>query len=702
MVKRSFLNMLNRIYRSDENDFENEIKDSFEMLLNFFKLKSIRVFQFSQDESFMRRLYSIDIFKGFENHVGSKEESVFDLLAIINKLKDGEGIFIENTDSIPKEWIFEKEYFIKYNLTNVLVMPITLNKERDGMGFFLLEFLNGNPKEEEVNRIFLELGRIIILRNQKNQWVQSLKSKIEENNILLNNTEVHIWYLINANTFGAVNKAHASFFRKNMKDMEYNSIYNVFEEEVAEAIVLNNVDVFMKKMKIKKESWISNGQGEKRLLMITYVPKMDVKQNVEYVICSAEDITEIHRVQQELIKAKETAEMESLLKSRFLANMSHEIRTPLNGIVGFLNILEQTTLSEEQLDYIKSANFACEGLLNVINDILDISKIEAGMLALEQKPFNIKTLLEDLVYFWKMKATEKNILLNLSLDEGLFENVIGDGQRVGQILNNLLSNGIKFTDKGQVSLGIKKLYENETFLEIAFEVKDTGVGISEENKFKLFTPFVQVDASSKRYFGGTGLGLSISKELAELMGGKLTFKSELGQGSKFTFVVKFDKNLGSQITHYKDQRDRVNTTVEVHGKNNGLKDLDHIWKGIKPTILLVEDNPINQRVASKILERNGLACDKVENGQKALEALLNIKYDVILMDCEMPVMDGYEATVEIRKIQKSGKRSIIIAMTANAMDGEREKCLQIGMDDYVSKPINVKLLIDAIRKHFPM
>jgi two-component system, sensor histidine kinase and response regulator len=270
-----------------------------------------------------------------------------------------------------------------------------------------LQFLERNPNKEDVNNVFLELGRIIILRNQKNQWVQSLESKIDENNILLNNTEIHIRYLNNSNTYGALNQSHSGFFGKKIQEMEFKSVYNVFEEGVAEEIVLNNIDVFVEKRKIKRQTWLFNGKGEKRLLMIPYVPKVDSKKNVEYVICSAEDITEIHRVQQELIKAKETAEMASLLKSRFLANMSHEIRTPLNGIVGFLNILEQTRLNEEQMDYIKSANFDCEGRLNVINDILDLSKIEAGMIALEKKPFHIKTLVEDLGAFGRLKQKKK-------------------------------------------------------------------------------------------------------------------------------------------------------------------------------------------------------------------------------------------------------------------------------------------------------
>jgi two-component system, sensor histidine kinase and response regulator len=700
MVKRSFLNMMNRIYRSDEKNFENEMKSAFEKLINFYNLKSMSIFQFLQDESFMRRIYSFDLLKGFENHKECKEESVFDILSIINKLKDGEELFIEDCDSIPDEWIFEKAYFSKNDFRNVLILPITLNHEKDGRGFFFLQFLKGNPNEEEVSNVFLELGRIIILRNQKNQWVQSLESKIDENNILLNNTDIHIWYLINSNTYGAVNQAHAGFFGKKIKEMEFKSVYSVFEEGVAEEIVFNNIDVFVGKIKIKRQTWLLNGEGEKRLLMITYVPKVDSQKNVEYVICSAEDITEIHRVQQELIKAKETAEMASLLKSRFLANMSHEIRTPLNGIVGFLNILEQTRLNEEQMDYIKSANFACEGLLNVINDILDISKIEAGMIDLEKKPFNIKTLVEDLGAFWTIKAKEKEILLKVSMEEGLWEHFLGDAQRVRQILNNLLANGIKFTDKGYVLISIKKVLEAEAFIEIAFEVEDTGVGISEENKSKLFTPFLQVDASSKRHFGGTGLGLSISKELAELMGGTLAFTSDLGKGSKFIFVAKFLKDFAVQKNEMDFNGKRDESQLDEERKNKVAQEMGNMWEGTKPTILLVEDNPINQRVASKILERNGLFCDKVENGQKALEAVSQGKYDVILMDCEMPIMDGYEATVEIRKMQNLGKRSVIIAMTANAMDGEREKCLQIGMDDYVSKPIHVKLLMDTIKKHF--
>ena len=506
------------------------------------------------------------------------------------------------------------------------------------------------------------------------------------------------------------------------------------------------------------------------------------------------------------------AEAASVMKSRFLANMSHEIRTPMNGIMGFLELLKMTNTTSTQKEYIREAKSASEILLYLINDILDFSKIEAGKLAIESIQFRIRTVVEDAGSLLMPLAQEKNIKLNTMIKACVPEEGIGDPSRIRQILNNLVSNAIKFTSQGEVFISVDcEEIDKESFF-LCFGVQDTGIGLSEEDMKKLFQSFTQADASTTRKYGGTGLGLAISKELIKMMDGSIEVDSELGKGSTFRFkirillpeqqtvqpimdeqlnhvnilivdnsannrkIIKYylqekarhifeSQDAGSAITtilsnagtaeeidvvildfHLPDmngkelaetlrsipqtkdiklillnssavagnadhaatlgfhgflsqpvRRDELinciaivlgSTNDEVHSPIVTKYTVKEMLDSKKPKILLVEDNEINRKIMISYLHTQQLSCDIAMNGKEAYQAVLSKNYDIVFMDCQMPIMDGYESTQKIRALEGKGRHTPIIAMTANAMEGDRKKCIEAGMDEYLSKPLD--------------
>jgi PAS domain S-box-containing protein len=388
----------------------------------------------------------------------------------------------------------------------------------------------------------------------------------------------------------------------------------------------------------------------------------------------------IHAARQMAEEAKELAEKASQAKSEFLANMSHEIRTPLNGIVGMAQLLADTRLSSEQQNCAETILQSTTGLLNIINHVLDISKIEAAQMDVCESPINLRKICDTIFCMFTPQLEPKGISLKCACADNVPPYVTGDEGLIEQVLVNLVGNAIKFTHKGSVTLNIERPRQGANDAELYFQVIDTGIGISKEEQATIFEKFTQADGSTKRMYGGTGLGLAICKQLIELMGGKIGIISSKGRGSTFFFNLTLPRSAPP------DQQKPPEETTPTQ-----------IRKDVK--VLLVEDNKVNQKVAMAILRKAGCKVEAVENGQDAIQQVIREKYDIVLMDCQMPVMDGFEATARIRAMGGALAKTPIIAITAHAMKDDRQKCLDAGMDDYISKPVSRLALVSLINKH---
>jgi PAS domain S-box-containing protein len=398
----------------------------------------------------------------------------------------------------------------------------------------------------------------------------------------------------------------------------------------------------------------------------------------------ARDITELKRGAEELKKAKEEAEYSLKVKEQFLANMSHEIRTPMNGIIGMIDVLIETPLEKSQRDYVQTIKKSSETLLTILNDILDLSKIEAGKMELCMVPFALEETINNLIALFKQRAIEKNNTIRFTLDENTPRFIIGDQVRLLQILSNLTSNALKFTTNGQIDIRITaKEVWNENY-EIKFEIIDSGIGISPENQEKLFNSFQQLDISTKKQFGGTGLGLVISKELSRQMGGEIGLISKQGEGSNFWFTITSKKTNPEQVISHE----------KVHEEITFL----NYFKDFSPKILLVDDNSVNRKVATEILKKANCEIISAESGMEAIEIYQEIQdFDMILMDIQMPEMDGIETTQRLKK-EFGDTLPTVVAMTAYSMQNDRENFLSKGLDDYVSKPIRANILIKKVEE----
>jgi len=381
-------------------------------------------------------------------------------------------------------------------------------------------------------------------------------------------------------------------------------------------------------------------------------------------------------------KGRQSAEIATLVaekankaKSDFLANMSHEIRTPMNAIIGLANILLTTKLDDKQKQCVRVLQTSADGLMMLINDLLDIDKIESEAVELEHAPFNMVAMLERVISVMSVRAQEKGIELNVHYEAGLYKTFIGDSARIRQILLNLVGNAVKFTDKGSVSVFLANGGKGNGKKALTISVVDTGIGIREDKINHIFRKFTQADPSITRMYGGTGLGLTISKALAEQMGGSITVSSKEGEGSTFVLhlTLPVEASDSSTLPHQEN-------TIYLDKRENASR----------LPILLVEDYEPNVLVATIILKNFGYRYEVAKNGQHALEKFSSGKYSLILMDVEMPIMDGYESTRLIRESERrrGAEHLPIIAMTAHALKGDREKCIGFGMDDYITKPFN--------------
>ena len=424
------------------------------------------------------------------------------------------------------------------------------------------------------------------------------------------------------------------------------------------------------------ESYIVTKKGDK-IWIILSLEFVEIN-NKKFILSTMHNIQQRKIIEEEIKQAKLLAEESLKAKDAFLTNMSHEIRTPMNAIVGFGNLLKDTKLDNEQKDFISTINIAAENLLGVINDILDFSKIESGKIVLEDVPFSILEMLNNLKKINNHKAIEKQIILEFNTDPTLPNYISGDPTRINQILINLINNAIRFTNSGKVSINSRKINENNEIITICFDIIDTGIGISEEKLPIIFERFTQANSDTTRNYGGTGLGLSISKALVEMLGGNLNVISKLSEGSTFSVTLPL-KKINREVI------EKVEKIFYPSSPKNEIK------------ILLVEDNLLNQKLAIRVLNDFGFKIELAENGLIAIGMLKNGNYDIVIMDLQMPVMDGYEATKIIRQEFKSSIP--IVAMTAHSIVGEMEKCINIGMNDYISKPFSPHELYNKILLH---
>jgi len=416
-------------------------------------------------------------------------------------------------------------------------------------------------------------------------------------------------------------------------------------------------------------------RGDGRIpLRINATNIRDSEKKIEYAIAVFEDITTVKEAEKKLIEARKLAEESAILKEAFLANMSHEIRTPMNAILGFTDLLLKRSLKEEEKDFVKTIKTSGENLLRIINDVLDVSKMESGMMSFEKQPIDIRDTFNSLGSMFSQKAKEKKLYLSFSFDSNLPEIVTGDPLRLSQILINLVGNAIKFTSKGGIDVFVKLLKKGSGIDYVQFSVKDTGIGISSDKLPYIFERFRQAESHTSRNYGGTGLGLSIAKQLIELQGGEIEVKSAEGIGTQFLFTLPFGKADSTYVANLNKNKGYDATVIA------------------KKKLLVVEDNPINVKFILSLFKQYDIKTDIAENGKIAIDKFKNSNYDLILMDIEMPEMNGYETVDMIRNTL--GSNVPIIAMTAHAMAGEKEKCLRLGMNAYVSKPISEELLFE--------
>jgi len=538
------------------------------------------------------------------------------------------------------------------------------------------------------------IGLVLFWNNQLRRTVNNKTRELREREThlrtLIETLPDLVWLKDQDGVYLSCNPKFERFFGAKQDEIVGKTDYDFVEKDLAD-FFRNKDKIAMAAGKpcVNEEEIEYADDGHREILETIKTPMSDRNGKVIGVLGIARDITSRKQAVAALQKAKEQAEAASKSKSEFLANMSHEIRTPMNGIMGMIDLVLQSELSSEQRGFLEKSKQSAERLLSIIDNILDFSKIEAGKLEFEKVDFNICNELDRVLTMMKLVAAKKNLELNCFIDPDIPCWVNGDPGRLLQVVINLMGNAIKFTEEGSVTLSVKSLgYEENEIVPVKFIISDTGIGIAKNRQDYIFKSFTQADTSHTRNFGGTGLGLTISSQLVRLMGGEIGLESTLGKGSTFWFSVKFAPVADIESVE-STLRQAINRPV------------DHqVLKGAK--VLLAEDDHINATLAKTLLEQLGVEVTLAKNGYQVIEEVTKGGYQLVLMDVQMPEMDGIEATRNIRKLEQyTGSHIPVIALTAHVMAGYRESCLENGMDDYLPKPLNKDHLQDMLIKHLP-
>lgn len=589
--------------------------------------------------------------------------------------------FTEATSKRFKKTLLKELDSLAEIITNSTKTPMAFGQKEAAQ-----QYLNALDKKTNItrailisnNQIFSEYRKLGILDKKNNILLKANSEKSDCNNeacfvlktINYNNDDLGEIYI--ESNLDDLNEANDEFTKITLLVLTFSLIISIFISSFLQRLISNPIK------NLEKIATLASEKGEYEIEF-----PLDSKDEIGNLAKSFNFMLEQIKIRENaLIKANQA-------KSDFVANTSHEIRTPINNIIGFSEMLQESKLNNNEENLVEMIKSSASSLLGIINDILDISKIEAGKLELEILPNNIGKVIQDTIAPLKIQAKHKGVNLNLIMNEEIEEDLEFDALRLAQVLINLINNAIKFTKANdKITIFVEKLVESNSRIDLKFSVEDTGIGIPPEAQKRIFESFSQADTSTTRKYGGTGLGLSICSKIIQMMGGNIWVESKENEGSKFIFTLSLLKALMDE---------QINSNGESQTRLKCLK--DETEKNKHTAILLVEDNDMSRRIALHRLSKFGFKVDSATNGKEAVDLFKQNTYDLVLMDCQMPIMDGFQATAEIRKIEQNiPKTTPIVALTAHAMNGYKDVCLKAGMDDYLTKPIKEKELAKFISK----